>query len=328
MEMVQKAFQVDKRYLSALTHLYCKQRPNSQGHTAAISLTFHFLISTQTNFSSPPSSPAPSQEEMELSLQKFLQKIKKTHLFGEKISIFRVKNISHQGYISAKHSYDNVDRMLQENFILTGTSFQEITAQSQQLFAELNSQEESSYRQFLQDKIRSQKIDRWLSLFRNPYVDALSSYSYHSIFEVYDEDEESDDSSHPSLFFESNSILNFSQSFDTRWELAEDASTPRTGEVCLQVNTEDATAPFRAFEVRQSNTSSSDSSSDETIIIKNGERACFSLNKSYYMSFFIKEEGRAVWFGTRCRYLPSATHAGKVLHYIGESGDYKCPVLD
>lgn len=92
-------------------------------------------------------------------------------------------------------------------------------------------------------------------------------------------------------------------------------------EVCVLIDeqkTSDPDHPNQASEV---------ANHVNSFFVYHGQKACFDLDKQYYMQHFLWETPNTIWYGTVCRYVPEADHEGKVLQFIGESGSYDCPVI-
>lgn len=65
---------------------------------------------------------------------------------------------------------------------------------------------------------------------------------------------------------------------------------------------------------------------DNVFPVKNGKKSCFEVSKQYYMQYFLQENGRETWYGTKCTYQPKPEDDGKTLVYEGYSSANVCPV--
>lgn len=90
--------------------------------------------------------------------------------------------------------------------------------------------------------------------------------------------------------------------------------------VCLKVNLMDTAHP------KYLNTAREVEDMNKSFHVYADKPACFDLNKSYYMQYFMSEDDRVIIYATKCRYNPKPSHEGAVLFYKGISGSSLCPV--
>ncbi|MBF0315210.1 MAG: hypothetical protein HQK50_01220 [Oligoflexia bacterium] len=308
---VEEMLPLQSRIYFSLASIYCLQPANEEGrHIAKLLRISHIVESTGSEFSSK-------------ELQLFLNKYKKYTLYDQPQAYYPVDHIKKVRVISGVHSFEKLKTIISNESVVPVKNLEDFISEGKHFLRDLNLKDKEIFIIQLNALLGEDAAKQWGDFFNNPAVDVISFYLSEIKIVVNSDDHGGQ------LSYVAKQLLNESSFVDTRWDEFIDTNASLAipdlenyvvEKVCVTIDTQGTDHSFYKNLARPLDDLYAD------FEVYHNKVSCFDFAKTYYMQHYLVTRGSAIWYGTTCRYLPYKRHEGKTLYYIGEHGQYKCPV--